>query len=96
MAAALKALAQTATAAAFKAPAPAATAPKALEEMAFMAPEQTASKAKEKDYDDNSRIDRLETNIKILQYTNNILLREINELKKLITILSKQVKALAF
>ena len=34
-----KALAQTVTVAAFKALAPAATAPKALEEMAFMAPE---------------------------------------------------------
>ena len=38
-AAASKALAQMATAAASKAPAPAATALKALEEMAFMAPE---------------------------------------------------------
>ena len=65
-AAASKAPAQTATAAASKAPAPAATAPKALEKMAFMAPEQTASKAKDEDSDDDSRIDRLETDIKIL------------------------------
>ena len=61
-----------------------------------MAPEQTVSRAKKEDSDDNSRIDRLETNIKILQRTNSILLREINELKKLITMLSRQVKALAF
>ena len=91
MAAASKAPAQTATAAASKAPAQtaAATAPKALEEMASMAPEQTASKAKEEDSDDDSRIDRLETDIKILQRTDNILLREISELKKLITMLSR-------
>ena len=97
-AAASKAPAQTATAAASKAPAQtaAATAPKALEEMASMAPEQTASKAKKEDSDNNSRVDRLETNIKILQRTDNILIREINELKKLITILFKQVKALSF
>ena len=88
-AAASKAPAQTATAAASKAPAPAATAPKVLEKMAFMAPEQTASKAKEEDSDDDSRIDLLETDIKVLQRTNNILLREINELKKLIIILFK-------
>ena len=43
-----------------------ATAPKALEEMASMAPEQTAFKAKEEDSDDNSRVDCLETDIKIL------------------------------
>ena len=61
-----------------------------------MAPEQTASKAKEEDSDDDSRIDRLETNIKVLQRTNSILIGEINELKKLITMLSRQVKALAF
>ena len=95
-AAASKAPAQTATAAASKAPAPAATAPKALEEMVSMAPEQTASKAKEEDSDDNSRIDRLESDIKILQRTDSILLGEINELKELIIILSRQVKALAF
>ena len=95
-AAASKAPAQTVTAAASKAPAPAATAPKALEEMAFMAPEQTASKAKEEDSDDNSRVDRLETNIKVLQCTDSILIGEINQLKKLITILSRQVKALTF
>ena len=85
-----------AIAAASKAPAPAATAPKALEEMASIAPEQTASKAKKEDSDDNSRVDRLKTDIKVLQRTNNILIREINELKKLITVLSKQVKALSF
>ena len=68
----------------------------ALEEMASMAPEQTASKAKEEDSDNNSRIDRLKTDIKILQRTDNILLGEINELKELITVLSRQVKALAF
>ena len=88
-AAASKAPAQTATAAASKAPAPAATAPKALKKMASMAPEQTASKAKEEDSDDDSRIDYLETNIKILQCTNSILIREINELKELITMLFK-------
>ena len=55
-----------------------------------------ASKTKEEDSDDDSRIDRLETDIKILQRTDNILVREINELKKLITELSRQVKALAF
>ena len=65
-AAASKAPAQTVTAAASKAPAPAAAAPKALEEMASMAPEQTAFKAKEEDSDDDSRIDRLKTNIKVL------------------------------
>ena len=89
MAAASKAPAQTATAAASKAPAPAATAPKALEKIASMAPEQTASKAKKMDSDNNSRIDRLETDIKILHRTNSILLREINELKEFITILSR-------
>ena len=94
--AASKALAQTATAVASKAPAPAATAPKALEKMASMAPEQTVFKAKEEDSDDDSRVDRLETNIKVLQRTDNILIREINELKELITMLSKQVKALTF
>ena len=62
--------------------------------MASIAPEQTTSKAKEKDFNDNSRVNRLETNIKVLQRTNNILIREINKLKKLITILFKQVKAL--
>ena len=91
-----KAPAQTATAAASKAPTPAATAPKALEEMASMAPEQTASKAKEEDSNDDSRVDRLETNIKVLQRTDNILIGEINELKELITVLSRQVKALTF
>ena len=95
-AAASKAPAQTATAAASKAPAPAATAPKALEEMASMAPEQTASKAKEEDSDDDSRVDRLETDIKVLQRTDSILIREISELKELITVLSRQVKALSF
>ena len=88
-AAASKAPAQTATAAVSKAPAQAVTALKALEEMASIAPEQTASKAKNKDSNDNSRIDRLETNIKILQYSDSILLREINELKKLIIMLSR-------
>ena len=95
-AAASKAPAQTATAPASKAPAPAATAPKALEEIASMAPEQTASKAKEEDSDDDSRVDRLETDIKVLQRTNNILIGEINELKKLIIVLFKQVKTLSF
>ena len=96
--AASKAPAQTATAAASKSPAQAviATAPKALEKMAFMAPEQTASKAKEKDFDNDSRIDCLKTNIKVLQRTDSILVREINELKELITVLFRQVKALAF
>ena len=61
-----------------------------------MAPEQTASKAKEEDSDDDSRVDRLKTDIKVLQRTNNILIREISELKKLITVLSRQVKALTF
>ena len=64
--------------------------------MASMAPEQTASKAKKEDSDNNSRIDRLKTNIKVLQRTDNILIREINELKKLITMLSRQVKTLTF
>ena len=95
-AAACKAPAQTVTAAASKAPAPAATAPKALEEMASMAPEQTASKAKDEDSDDDSCIDRLETDIKILQCSDSILLGEISELKELITVLFRQVKALAF
>ena len=57
--------------------------------MASIAPEQTASKAKKKDFDDDSRIDRLETDIKVLQYINNILVKEINKLKKFITVLSK-------
>ena len=87
MAAASKAPAQTATAAASKAPAPAATAPKALEEMASMAPEQTVSKAKEEDFDNDSCIDCLKIDIKVLQCTDNILLREINELKKFIIML---------
>ena len=95
-AAASKAPAQMATAAASKAPAPAATAPKALEEMASMAPEQTAFKAKKEDFDDDSRVDCLKTDIKVLQCTNSILIREINELKELITVLSRQVKALSF
>ena len=88
-AAASKAPAQTATAAASKALAQTATAtaPKALEEIASIAPEQTASKAKEEDSDDDSRIDRLETDIKILQRIDNILIGEINELKELITVL---------
>ena len=87
--AASKAPAQTATAAASKAPAPAVTAPKALKEMASMAPEQTAFKAKKEDSDDNSRVDCLETNIKVLQSTDNILIGEISELKKFITVLSR-------
>ena len=41
-------------------------------------------------------MDCLETDIKVLQRTNNILIGEINELKKLITILFRQVKALSF
>ena len=86
-AAASKAPVQTATAAASKAPAPAATALKALEEMASMAPEQTASKAKEEDSDDDSRIDCLETDIKVLQCTDSILVGEISELKEFITML---------
>ena len=73
-----------------------ATAPKALEKMASIAPEQTASKAKKEDSDNNSRVDRLKTNIKVLQRTNSILIGEINELKKLITVLFRQVKALTF
>ena len=78
-AAASKAPAQTATAAASKALAQAAvaTAPKALEEMASMAPEQTASKAKEEDSDDDSCVDRLETDIKVLQCTNSILIGKL-------------------
>ena len=97
-AAASKAPAQTATAAASKAPAQtaAATAPKALEEMASMAPEQTASKAKEEDSDDDSRVDHLETDIKVLQCIDSILIGEISELKEFITVLSRQVKALSF
>ena len=88
-AAASKAPAQTATAAASKAPAQtvAATAPKALEEMAFIAPEQTASKAKEEDFDDDSRVDRLETDIKVLQCIDSILIGEISELKEFIIVL---------
>ena len=90
-AAASKAPPQTATAAASKAPAQTATAtaPKALEKIASITPEQTAFKAKKKDSDDDSCVDRLETNIKVLQRTNNILIREINELKEFITILSR-------
>ena len=89
--AASKAPAQTATAAASKALAQtvATTAPKALEEIASMAPEQTASKAKEEDFNDNSRVDCLKTDIKVLQCINSISIREINELKKLIIILSR-------
>ena len=94
--AASKAPAQTATAAASKAPAPAAIAPKALEKMASMAPEQTAFKAKEEDSDDDSCVDRLETDIKVLQCTDNILIGEISELKEFIIMLSRQVKALSF
>ena len=88
-AAASKAPARTATAAASKAPAQtaAATAPKALEKMASMAPEQTASKAKKEDFNNNSYINYLKTDIKILQCTDNILLREINKLKEFITLL---------
>ena len=41
-------------------------------------------------------MDRLETDIKVLQRIDNILIREINELKELITVLSRQVKALSF
>ena len=48
-----------------------------------------ASKAKEEDSDDDSRIDCLETDIKILQRINNILVREISELKKFIIVLSR-------
>ena len=84
------AAAATAAAATSKAPAQTATA------AASKASAQTASKAKKKDFDDNSRIDRLKTDIKVLQRTDNILVREINELKKLITMLSRQVKTLAF
>ena len=61
-----------------------------------MAPEQTASKAKEEDSNNDSRVDRLETNIKVLQCTDNILIGEISELKKFITVLFRQVKALTF
>ena len=64
--------------------------------MASMAPEQTASKAKKEDSDDDSRVDRLETDIKVLQRTDNILIGEISELKEFITVLSRQVKALSF
>ena len=97
-AAASKAPPQTATAAASKAPAQTAMAmaPKALEKMAFIVPEQTAFKAKKEDFDDDFRVDRLKTNIKVLQRTDNILIGEINELKELITVLSRQVKALTF
>ena len=66
VAAAFKAPAQTVMAAASKAPVPAAMAPKVLKEMASMAPEQTASKAKEEDSDDDFRVDCLKTNIKVL------------------------------
>ena len=55
--------------------------------MASMAPEQTASKAKKEDSNDDSRVDCLKINIKVLQRTNSILIREINELKELITML---------
>ena len=48
-----------------------------------------AFKAKEEDSDDDSRIDRLKTDIKILQYTNSILLRKFSELKEFITMLSR-------
>ena len=54
-----------------------------------MAPEQSASKAKEEDSNDDSRIDRLETDIKILQRTDIILIREINELKEFISVLTR-------
>ena len=64
--------------------------------MAFMAPEQTAFKAKEEDFDDNSCVDCLETDIKVLQCTDNILIGEISELKEFITMLFRQVKALSF
>ena len=88
-AAASKAPAQTAAAAASKALAQtaAAAAPKASAEMAFMALEQTATKAKEEDSDDDSRINRLETDIKILQRLDSILVEEIGELKEFITVL---------
>ena len=86
-----------AAAAAFKASAQAAaTASKALEEIASIAPEQTAFKAKEEDSDEDSRIDCLETDIKILQRIDNILVGEIGELKELITVLFRLGKALAF
>ena len=55
-----------------------------------------ASKAKEEDSDNDSRVDRLEINIKVLQCINSILIGEINELKKLIIVLFRQVKALTF
>ena len=57
--------------------------------MASIAPELTASKVKENYSIDNSHIDRLETNIKILQRTESILVEEISELKGLIIILSR-------
>ena len=55
-----------------------------------------ASKVKEEDSDDDSRVDCLEINIKVLQRTDNILIGEISELKEFITVLSRQVKALSF
>ena len=48
-----------------------------------------ASKAKEEDFDDDSCVVRLETDIKVLQCTDSILIREINELKEFITVLSR-------
>ena len=41
-------------------------------------------------------MDYLETNIKVLQRTDSILIREISKLKKLITVLFRQVKTLTF
>ena len=57
--------------------------------MASIAPEQTAFRAKKEDSDDDSRIDRLKTDIKILQQVNSILIREISALKELITMLTR-------
>ena len=76
-AAAFKTPAQTVIAAAFKASTPAVMAPKALEKMASITLKQTVFKAKEEDSNDNSYIDRLKTNIKVLQRTNNILLGKL-------------------
>ena len=55
-----------------------------------------AFKAKEEDSDDDFRVDRLETNIKVLQCTDSILIGEINELKEFIIVLFRQVKTLTF
>ena len=46
-----------------------------------------AFKAKEEDFDDDSCVDCLEIDIKVLQCTDSILIGEISELKEFIIVL---------